>query len=48
MLGNEQDCYGSCTDLGQAYNGMMDEARARCCQQHSAAIARAMMAYCCS
>ena len=26
MLGNEQDCYGSCTDLGQAYNGMMDEA----------------------
>ena len=26
MLGNEQDCYGGCTDIGQAYNGFIDEA----------------------
>ncbi len=25
MLGNEQDCYGGCTDIGQAYNGLIDE-----------------------
>ena len=28
MLGNEQDCYGGCTDIGQAYNGFMDEVSA--------------------
>lgn len=25
MLGNEQDCYGGCTDDTQAYYGLMDE-----------------------
>ena len=25
MLGNEQDCYGGCTDISQAYNGLIDE-----------------------
>ena len=25
MLGNEQDCYGGCTDIGQAYSGFIDE-----------------------
>jgi len=27
MLGNEQDCYGGCTDSTQAYYGLMDEVR---------------------
>lgn len=26
MLGGEQDCYGGCTDAGQAFYGLMDEA----------------------
>ena len=25
MLGGEQDCYGGCTDAGQAFYGLMDE-----------------------
>ena len=25
MLGGEQDCYGGCTDSGQAFYGLMDE-----------------------
>lgn len=25
MLGGDQDCYGSCTDPTQAFNGLMDE-----------------------
>jgi len=25
MLGGDQDCYGSCTDSTQAFNGLMDE-----------------------
>ena len=25
MLGNEQDCYGGCTDSTQAFYGLMDE-----------------------
>ncbi len=25
MLGGDQDCYGSCTDSFQAFNGLMDE-----------------------
>ena len=25
MLGNEQDCYGGCTNFRQAFYGMMDE-----------------------
>lgn len=25
MLGNEQDCYGGCTDSSQAFYGLMDE-----------------------
>lgn len=25
MLGNDQDCYGGCTDGTQAYYGLMDE-----------------------
>ena len=28
MLGNEQDCYGGCTDSTQAFYGLMDEVRA--------------------
>ncbi|DBB17388.1 hypothetical protein WJX82_010714 [Trebouxia sp. C0006] len=27
MLGGDQDCYGSCTDSFQAFNGLMDEVR---------------------
>lgn len=27
MLGNEQDCYGGCTDLAQSYHGLLDEVR---------------------
>ena len=27
MLGGEQDCYGGCTDAGQAFYGLMDEVR---------------------
>ena len=27
MLGNDQDCYGGCTDVGQGFTGMMDEVR---------------------
>ncbi|DBA68967.1 TPA: hypothetical protein ACH3X2_013140 [Trebouxia sp. C0005] len=27
MLGGDQDCYGSCTDPTQAFNGLMDEVR---------------------
>ena len=29
MLGGEQDCYGGCTDAGQAFYGLMDEVRSR-------------------
>ena len=28
MLGNEQDCYGGCTDSTQAFYGLMDEVTA--------------------
>lgn len=28
MLGNEQDCYGGCTDSTQAFYGLMDEVSA--------------------
>jgi len=30
MLGNEQDCYGGCTDSTQAYYGLMDEVCSPC------------------
>ena len=31
MLGGEQDCYGGCTDAGQAFYGLMDEVGAVLC-----------------
>lgn len=30
MLGNDQDCYGGCTDSTQAFYGLMDEVRSLC------------------